>query len=1258
MSGPLLFKFGKLSTQDTTFLESWQSHLQTLVLSEATLEEIVQLLVKGRSKALDKMMYVKDFLMNLVTRENWNKDAQACLDQIRDILNPKKKSSNKQIRINREYLEHLLGIILWYTGQSFATDEFWYDAVHDISVRIETKVSKLSKYYDSYWEKMVPLLSAERYELVPTKKQIVSVLGDILKYEFDGVRLNAVFPRDKGINGGAIIYEDLPKSYLQLFQNTYSQSSSELKEYFINMLIIASPKNFLVSMLHDHFTMELLWRVCTNNMSGDNSLAWVIMMQYRKHLESYQIAVSDGLTMLSVTDDIGYLRIFKPVAYVLSHFEKSYKSKLTFTLKELSKPNAAGTEGATQKEKVDVAKKPVHKVVTQVVQAVVNEADSGFGVEKMLRGVTEQMPFEVFQPWEYLQCMQAMGAPALKKAVITLLDDGGIKISDPIGDETILDCKEMNYHSYIQWWVILGHEDVKGTFRRLRCKENEVSKKFFAFYKEDGYNSVSDVTGDHSTIEDALNNSRPILTKGAIQAKAAEVPEVGKYEFRSVKFDLLPQDRKTWVEFKQKGLSTEAFHNHKKQARLDDFVSVAKAQFPASEVEVGVQNLSMVPTELVTPLAKDSVHALTGNQRSANASELEALKSMGDVLSRNHFQAVISHITENGEFSESGFKVLNSSWEELRKANILSNNIHFPALLELIQLTANGALRRNDYNSLAMEESRCMYGTNDIEGAIEGVVDNWMEEIIDDSVVSKAVEKSDSLLSRLGLLVVSFADDKGLVSSATPPQDVRNWKIESKEDTKKSTVNHLLQKNHQSQLNQVVKAGKSLSMIMEILYPQMAHHKYEVYQAWQYILFKAIKVIVKALVDDNVNLGKGSPLGIQQMLKSLEEHPSLCINYACVTVDLATTIRIMSGKLESAGAIAFSLLQQSSSDSGKYDAMLAIGEVCSQRYNGENIAAFFGKFYALVEKANGLGRATGFHFVKDSDTIISDLVAIQMMLCMVERSARNQRKDGSIYDAQCLLETHETMAKKVQNGTAPSTFAAFIDEFVELLGKTVFMGKEEEGESKIGLAARVKPGSQSTQPEQQDILQRNKLFEMIKKLPSWNQYLQSHGGGYILKKVDKNGTAQLAIIPKDLFHQIRNDKQLKRQFDQLKVKSSVFHKLPRFPKKRPKEADEDDADVPPQNNSKIHAKKQRLQHQKQPSAPEDSSEDSSSEPLSKKGKHIKQSKPKGGEFVTLEQLNTALSGYFDRLAPAPTASTEGQSNAAAAAPSGGAGSKN
>jgi hypothetical protein len=58
-----------------------------VALSEVTLEEIVLMLVDGRSKALDEMMYVKDFLMNLTTRENWNENAKACLDQIRDLLN-------------------------------------------------------------------------------------------------------------------------------------------------------------------------------------------------------------------------------------------------------------------------------------------------------------------------------------------------------------------------------------------------------------------------------------------------------------------------------------------------------------------------------------------------------------------------------------------------------------------------------------------------------------------------------------------------------------------------------------------------------------------------------------------------------------------------------------------------------------------------------------------------------------------------------------------------------------------------------------------------------------------------------------------------------------------------------------------------------------------------------------------------------------------------------------------------------------------
>jgi hypothetical protein len=50
------------------------------------------------------------------------------------------------------------------------------------SVRIETKVSKLSKYYDSHWAGMIPLLSEERYVLLPTKRRMVAILGDILKY--------------------------------------------------------------------------------------------------------------------------------------------------------------------------------------------------------------------------------------------------------------------------------------------------------------------------------------------------------------------------------------------------------------------------------------------------------------------------------------------------------------------------------------------------------------------------------------------------------------------------------------------------------------------------------------------------------------------------------------------------------------------------------------------------------------------------------------------------------------------------------------------------------------------------------------------------------------------------------------------------------------------------------------------------------------------------------------------------------------------
>jgi hypothetical protein len=57
------------------------------------------------------------------------------------------------------------------------------DAVHDIwSVRIETIVSKLSKYYHSHWAGMIQLLSEERYILLPTKRRMVAILGDILKY--------------------------------------------------------------------------------------------------------------------------------------------------------------------------------------------------------------------------------------------------------------------------------------------------------------------------------------------------------------------------------------------------------------------------------------------------------------------------------------------------------------------------------------------------------------------------------------------------------------------------------------------------------------------------------------------------------------------------------------------------------------------------------------------------------------------------------------------------------------------------------------------------------------------------------------------------------------------------------------------------------------------------------------------------------------------------------------------------------------------
>jgi hypothetical protein len=62
---------------------------------------------------------------------------------------------------------------------------------------------------------------------------------------------------------------------------------------------------------------------------------------------------------------------------------------------------------------------------------------------------------------------------------------------------------------------------------------------------------------------------------------------------------------------------------------------------------------------------------------------------------------------------------------------------------------------------------------------------------------------------------------------------------------------------------------------------------------------------------------------------------------------------------------------------------------------------------------------------------------------MIERSGCNQCKDGNIYEVQWLLETHDTMCKKVQEGFTPSTFAAFIDEFVEFLDQTFSVGRQE-----------------------------------------------------------------------------------------------------------------------------------------------------------------------------------------------------------------------
>jgi hypothetical protein len=54
-------------------------------------------LQKAGLKLKTKRCMLKDVLMNLMTRENWNKDAKADLNQIRDTLKTNNKNNNKQL---------------------------------------------------------------------------------------------------------------------------------------------------------------------------------------------------------------------------------------------------------------------------------------------------------------------------------------------------------------------------------------------------------------------------------------------------------------------------------------------------------------------------------------------------------------------------------------------------------------------------------------------------------------------------------------------------------------------------------------------------------------------------------------------------------------------------------------------------------------------------------------------------------------------------------------------------------------------------------------------------------------------------------------------------------------------------------------------------------------------------------------------------------------------------------------------------------
>jgi len=223
--------------------------------------------------------------------------------------------------------------------------------------------------------------------------------------------------------------------------------------------------------------------------------------------------------------------------------------------------------------------------------------------------------------------------------------------------------------------------------------------------------------------------------------------------------------------------------------------------------------------------------------------------------------------------------------------------------------------------------------------------DDWENETI--GVKSSEVKQQDeSQRSFFGILTTLGDSEQGVISSATPRLDVRDWSsdvLELTDEQRQGTCNYLLHKMNQFYITRhLMSSNRSLDALMEVLFPNNSGHQYEVYQAWQYVLFKAVKVIVEALISDNVTLNNSSCVGLGNKLTMLEQNPISALDMECITVDLATSVRLMSHKLESPGAIAFGLLQGSSGNTGKAEAFARIGQVYSVTYGEEDLGAFWG----------------------------------------------------------------------------------------------------------------------------------------------------------------------------------------------------------------------------------------------------------------------------------------------------------------------------